>query len=166
MSSLSFKSFLNEAKNLHLEHAEDLLFDLGVEGARKAIFFLRDVRDMLTIGSAPSKTVASVKYDGCLHEDTVLWTNYGKMTIKQLVDNPSIWDSTYVMAKDLESPIPTNKMVRVISGSKTESTKQWVTVNLENGSHITLTEDHEVHTTNRGWVHAKDLTADDDITEF
>lgn len=64
MPSLSFKSFLNEAKNLHLEHAEDLLFDLGVEGARKAIFFLRDVRDMLTMGSAPSKTVASVKWDG------------------------------------------------------------------------------------------------------
>lgn len=166
MPSLSFKSFLNEAKNLHLEHAEDLIFDLGVEGARKAIFFLRDVRDMLTMGSAPSKTVASVKWDGCLHEDTVLWTNHGKMTIKQLVEHPEIWDTTYVMGKDVDAEIPTNKLTRVIGGSKTNSNKNWVEVVLETGDTLRLTEDHEVHTNNRGWVAAKELNENDDITEF
>jgi intein/homing endonuclease len=29
-----------------------------------------------------------------------------------------------------------------------------------------MTEDHEVFTTNRGWVQAKDLTKDDDIHEI
>ena len=50
-------------KNTHMEHIEDLIFDEGVTGMRRAINFLRDLRDMLA-GSAESKVTATVKWDG------------------------------------------------------------------------------------------------------
>jgi hypothetical protein len=66
----SFKSFLVEAEAVvgvkagHMTHLEDLVFDLGVEGTRKAINFMRDVRDMLSQGTGQKKAVATVKFDG------------------------------------------------------------------------------------------------------
>ena len=66
----NFSSFLKEAQSVvgvkagHMSHAEDLVFDLGVEGTRLAINFLRDVRDMLSQGSGDKKAVTTVKWDG------------------------------------------------------------------------------------------------------
>jgi hypothetical protein len=168
----SFYSFLKEAQSVvgvksgHMSHAEDLVFDLGVEGTRKAIFFLRDVRDMLSQSTGTKKAVATVKWDGCLHPDTVLWTNFGEMTIKQLIENPDIWEETYVMGKDLESDIQIVKLTKLLSGSLSKSDKKWVEVQFENNQTLKLTEDHEIHTKNRGWVKAKDLIPDDDVTEM
>ena len=60
---LSLKSYIKEEKNTHMEHAEDLIFNEGVAGARKAINFLRDLRDMLA-GNSKNKITATVKWDG------------------------------------------------------------------------------------------------------
>jgi hypothetical protein len=60
---LSLKSYIKEEKNTHMEHAEDLIFNEGVAGARKAINFLRDLRDMLA-GNSKTKITATVKWDG------------------------------------------------------------------------------------------------------
>jgi hypothetical protein len=60
---LKLKEYLREEKNTHMEHVEDLLLDGGVNGARKAINFLRDLRDMLA-GHSKSKVTATVKWDG------------------------------------------------------------------------------------------------------
>lgn len=63
-------SFITEAEAVvgvkagHMTHLEDLVFDLGVEGTRKAINFMRDIRDMLSQGSGNKKAVATVKFDG------------------------------------------------------------------------------------------------------
>ena len=46
-----------------MEHLEDILLDGGVDGARKAINFLRDLRDMLA-GHSKSKITATLKWDG------------------------------------------------------------------------------------------------------
>lgn len=59
-----FIQHLEEEKNVHMEHSEDLVFNLGVEGTRQAILFLRDVRDMLSVGSANKNVVTTVKWDG------------------------------------------------------------------------------------------------------
>ena len=59
----NFKSYLTEAKNTHMEHLEDLVFLEGVAGTRKAINFLRDVRNMLA-GHSNGKVTATVKWDG------------------------------------------------------------------------------------------------------
>jgi hypothetical protein len=59
----SLKTYLQEEKNVHMEHLEDVVFNDGVEGARKAINFLRDLRDMLA-GHSQTKLTATVKWDG------------------------------------------------------------------------------------------------------
>ena len=60
---ISFKRYIIEQKNTHMEHIEDLVFNEGVKGTRKAIFFLRDLRNMLA-GHTTSPVIATVKWDG------------------------------------------------------------------------------------------------------
>ena len=63
---LSFRQYLIEAapiKNLHLEHIEDEIFNLGVRGARESINFLRSLRDMLS-GDSQTPVTVTVKFDG------------------------------------------------------------------------------------------------------
>ena len=61
----SFKKFLNEEKNLHLEHIEDEVLNNGVDGTRQAINFLRGLRDMLAGSTKSGKQVRiTVKWDG------------------------------------------------------------------------------------------------------
>jgi hypothetical protein len=61
----SFKQFLNEDKNLHLEHLEDEVLNNGVDGTRQAINFLRGLRDMLAGSIKGGKQVRiTVKWDG------------------------------------------------------------------------------------------------------
>ena len=52
------------AKNTHLEHLEDDIFNQGFAGAKNAIEFLKSLRDMLTTGSGGSNTKVTVKWDG------------------------------------------------------------------------------------------------------
>lgn len=61
----SFKKFLEEqtVKNTHLEHLEDAILNAGVEGAKQAINFIRDIRDMLA-GKTKSPVNVTVKWDG------------------------------------------------------------------------------------------------------
>ena len=60
---LNFKEYLAEAKNLHMEHAEDDILNGGVEGTRNSINALRAVRDMLA-GHSEKKVNVTVKWDG------------------------------------------------------------------------------------------------------
>lgn len=60
---LSLKSYLAEEQNTHMEHMEDLPFNEGVDGMRKAINTLRSLRDMLA-GNGKSAMTATVKWDG------------------------------------------------------------------------------------------------------
>lgn len=59
----TFNRFIVESKNTHMEHIEDLIFNEGVAGTRKAINFLRNLRDMLA-GNATSSMSRTVKWDG------------------------------------------------------------------------------------------------------
>ena len=55
---------LNEgAKNIHLEHIEDEIFNTGVEGGRGAINFILSLSKMLSSGTKSSTNV-TVKWDG------------------------------------------------------------------------------------------------------
>ena len=58
----SFKGFLTQDKNTHLEHLEDDIINRGAKGGENAINFLKSVRDMLAgSGNTPNITV---KWDG------------------------------------------------------------------------------------------------------
>ena len=59
----SFKQYLNEAKNTHLEHLEDEIINNGYQGGINAIEFLKSIRNML-VGSSRRKLNLSVKWDG------------------------------------------------------------------------------------------------------
>ncbi len=148
-----------------MTHLEDLVLDGGVDGTRQAINFLRSLRDMFS-GHASKSVDTTVKWDGCLHEDTVVLTNKGEMTIKEIVDRTDLYGELRIMGKELDSPLQYDHMVPLIEGHVSEGIKSWVEIEVENGSTIKLTEDHEVHTTNRGWVKAGELNEDDDITEL
>lgn len=159
---LKFDQFLTESKNTHMEHLEDNILNAGVEGARQSINYLRSLRDMLAGNSAKSVNV-TIKWDGCVHEDTTLITNLGEMTIREIYEVEHLWDTILVKGFDFD----TNSVVMtpLLGASAEEGSKEWVEVITENGS-ILLTEDHEVHTSNRGWVKANELSEDDDITEL
>ena len=60
---MNFKQHIVEAKNTHMTHIEDMVIDGGVQGARSAIFALRDLRDMLAGHTNDNKQV-TVKWDG------------------------------------------------------------------------------------------------------
>ena len=52
------------AKNTHLEHLEDDIFNQGYAGATNALNFLQSLRDMLSSGKGGSNTKVTVKWDG------------------------------------------------------------------------------------------------------
>ena len=52
------------AKNTHLEHLEDDIFNQGFAGAKNSINFLKSLEDMLTTGHGGSNTKVTVKWDG------------------------------------------------------------------------------------------------------
>ena len=60
---MNLKTHIAEAKNTHMTHIEDMVIDGGVDGARSAIFALRDLRDMLAGHTNDNKAV-TVKWDG------------------------------------------------------------------------------------------------------
>ena len=59
----SFKQYLNESKNTHLEHLEDEIINNGYQGGVNAVEFLKSIRNML-VGSSRRKLNVSVKWDG------------------------------------------------------------------------------------------------------
>jgi len=58
-----FENFIVEQKNTHMEHVEDMMFNDGVEGTRKAILFLSSLRNMLA-GNTNQNISRTVKWDG------------------------------------------------------------------------------------------------------
>ncbi len=118
--------------------------------------------------SSSSKTALNIttKWDGCLHEDTIILTNMGEMSIKEIVSRTDLYGELKVMGKELNSPLQFDHMVPLIEGFESQSEKKWVEIELENGSTLKLTEDHEVYTVNRGWVKAIELSENDDISEL
>ena len=60
---MKFKTYLEEQKNTHMEHLEDVVLNGGVEGTRFAIDYIRNVRDMLA-GHSKRAVNITVKWDG------------------------------------------------------------------------------------------------------
>lgn len=168
---LKFKEFkeyllLNEEQNTHMEHIEDLVFNEGVDGTRRAINFLRDLRDMLA-GNSKSKIQSTVKWDGCVHEDTIVKTTMGDMSIKEIVNREDLWGELEIYGTNLKNSLQYDSTSILIAGNKNEEgTKDWVEITLEDGTILKVTEDHQFFTNNRGWVEAKNLNETDDIKEL
>lgn len=140
-------------------HLEDLVFFYGSAGTLEA---LNHIKEIATEEGA--KTIR-MKWDGCLHEDTILKTNIGDLTIKEVIklhESDSL--NLKVYGKDLK--IDQDILTEVLGTSISVGIKKWVELTLENGSTVKLTEDHEVLTSNRGWVAAGNLITEDNIVEM
>jgi len=158
----SFNQFLTEdaTKNLHLEHLEDLVFFYGIDGMRSGINFLRSIRDMLS-GKSTKKVDLHVKWDGCLHKDTLLVTNEGEKTISEIIENWHMNSELMVLSYDEEFGV--DDYVPILDCFHTLSEKRWVKIELENGENIICTEDHQFKLENGCWVRASDLCENDDL---
>lgn len=150
----------NVKKLKHLEHIMDGVLLMGFEGARESIEILRDIRDTLR-GEENDDLTLSLKWDGCIHSDTLIETSEGPVKVSEVVQNPTKYQiMTYNTATE------TNEYSPVVGTSVSLPVKEWIQITLENGETVKLTEDHEVYVVERGWVKAKDLEEGDDIKEM
>lgn len=143
---------LLEAK-ARIEHPEDMILDGGVQGARTALQILQ--------ATADRPQSVSVKFDGCVHPDTVLSTDKGEMTIKQLIDSK---EKCQVLTYNFDTHQEEYNLAR--APRINSNNKKWVMITLDNGAELRVTEDHEVYIENKGWIEAKDILPGDDIKEF
>ena len=98
----------------------------------------------------------------CLSGDTLIQTENGEIPIKVLVDLhkktgscPKVW--TY------DEKTATRELMSVEAADLTRKNAELIKLELEDGSIIKLTPDHQVYTKNRGYVEAAKLTEDDDL---
>lgn len=151
-----------DGKNLHLEHLDDEIWNRGYNGAVEAINYLEGATNLLK-GDTTQRYFATKKWDGCIHPDLQLNTDKGQLRIEEVIDRHNGGELFNVLSHNMENSI--DEMVPIIAANKQVGHKQWIEIELENGDLLRLTEDHEVFTTNRGWIKAKDLTIEDDIKE-
>jgi hypothetical protein len=167
----SFIEFINEgyktAANTHMRHIDDLILYGGVEGARDAINALRNMRDILG-GSAAKSVDVSLKADGCVSPDTILVTENGEMTILEYIekytDNIGVATGPKILARNIDQN--RDEYTSVEFGVAKVGSKLWIRLDLENGTSLKLTEDHEVYLNNKTWKPAKDLINGDDIYQI
>ena len=152
----------SKSQNGHITHFEDVLFYGGVKGVKAAI------NRIVQLIKNPKNLKVSYKLDGCVHGDTLIATNKGDIPISDIVDNNNnIQKDLKVIGRNFEfEDLAFDSIGSLINVSKNNGDKNWIEIELEDGSKIKLTEDHEVHTRNRGWVEAGKLTEKDDLTEI
>jgi hypothetical protein len=147
----------SEEKLTHLEHAEDHVINDGMEGFAHAYHNLEDVKDQ--VNGKKNKTKIATKYDGCLHEDTVILLNNGdEKTIKEIITSWSLANPCVAIGVDDNNNIIHTPIVDYLAAI---TPKSWVRVDGIDG-YILLTEDHQVMT-DRGWVQAGNLIVGDII---
>lgn len=162
--SPSFRKYISEAKvNKHLTHIEDSMYIDGYAGFMSSMCVLGNVVNTLS-GNSTSRSDITSKADGCVHEDTVLMTCRGEMTIREFHDRFSSGEQLSVMGKDEQKSL--DIMTNVHNSYASHGHKEWIKITTECGDSLVITTDHEIHTTNRGWIKAIDIKPGDDITEL
>ena len=152
-----------DGKNVHLDHVEELIFMQGAAGRDRVVNTLAQLLEDLE-GSSDSGAAVTTKWDGCIHPDLLIKTNRGLLRIEEVIDRVNSGETFEVLQRDLNTNQVT--MLPILKAAKKNGEKLWIAVELENGEVLRLTEDHEVYTSNRGWIAAKDLNENDDILEI
>jgi hypothetical protein len=152
LSQLFAPLTLLEAK-ARIEHPEDLLFDYGLRGAKTALQILQ------TTAHQPQSV--SIKFDGCVHPLTVLLTDKGEITIKEIIDSAT---PVNILTYNFKTGIEEYNVAHYPRINN--NNKNWVMIELENGAQLRVTEDHEVFVEGKGWLEAKNLKPGDDIKEY
>ena len=85
---------------------------------------------------------ATLKIDGCLDESTLIETEKGLMSIKQIVDSRCIGLKVLTLDVDIRK-IEYQPILNVFANENT-SQKEWYEVELEDGSVLKLTGNHKI----------------------
>jgi hypothetical protein len=151
---ISFKEYFILTEGARIQHAEDVIFWEGSRGAMRALKALDNLQNNF-------KNV-TIKWDGCVHKETILETDKGYKSINEVIDLAQSGVVVMVRAHDLANNV--DVMTEVINTNRHHGNKEWVKIQLEDGSYLPpVTIDHEIYTINRGWVPAGELTDADEI---
>lgn len=139
----------------HIDHLEENILNKGKQGVKEA---LSQIEASISYFVSESDYKISTKFDGCIHPDTMLVTKTGNKSIIDIINDnqPTVvlgYDEAAQQDVWIEAKLP-----RINSNNK-----NWVEVELEDGTSLKCTEDHRVFTVNRGWVEARELTVEDDL---
>jgi major membrane immunogen (membrane-anchored lipoprotein) len=104
------------------------------------------------------------KLDGCLSGDTYVYTELGKMTMKQLYESDARFVASYdpsCQKVEFKKILGKYKNAHDVNPNKN---KKWMRITLESGKTINLTFDHRVFLPDLGvWREAKDLETEDKL---
>ena len=153
---------VTEAKVTKVVKARELwnqIIDSAWTSAEPGLLFWDTVKKMTPTQVYEHKGYGNVSTNPCVTGDTIVRTNAGPKTVKELSDNKA---NFYVQAFDIE----TNEIViKPAIAFKTKDNAKILQITTKSGKKIKLTPDHRVYT-QRGWVEAGDLTKEDKILSF
>lgn len=115
-----FNNFIIEEKNTHMYHVEELIFREGVAGTRKAINFLRDLRDMLA-GHSKDAISRTVKWDGAPAVFVGIDPSDGKFFVAKkgvFNKNPKVYKTPEDVKADTSGDLQTKLLVALQEFSK------------------------------------------------
>ena len=116
----NFKSFIIESKNTHMYHIEELIFNEGVKGTRRAINFLRDIRDMLS-GHSKQHVSKTVKWDGAPAVFAGIDPTDGKFFVAKkgvFNKNPKVYKTPEDVKADTSGDLQTKLLIALREFSK------------------------------------------------
>lgn len=150
---------LEEAKVTKVVKARELwnqIIDAAWTSAEPGLLFWDTVKKMTPTQAYESVGYGNVSTNPCVTGDTLVQTNAGSKTVKELSDNNAKF---YVQSFDIEL----NRVVeKPAIAFKTKDNAKILQVTTKSGKKIKLTPDHRVYT-QRGWVEVGDLIKQDKI---
>ena len=134
----------------------DQIIDAAWSSAEPGLLFWDTVKRNTPTEAYADKGYGSVSTNPCVTGDTVVITNAGSKTVKELADENAQFT---VRSHDLE----TNKVeFNRATAFKTKENAELLQLTTKSGKKIKLTPDHRVYT-QRGWIEAGDLQKGDKV---
>ncbi len=96
----------------------------------------------------------------CLDENSIITTDHGPLTIKELKENDKYKNVKIVTYNTATDELEYSDIVKIF---KTKENADVIKLNFEDGTSLTLTPDHLVYTENRGWIKAALLKKEDNV---
>lgn len=100
-----------------------------------------------------------VSTNPCVTGDTIVKTDKGDISIKELIDKVNNNETINVLSYNINND--KIEYQRVNDGMLTRKNTNIIEIETEDGQKLKLTPDHKVYTENRGYVNASELTNDD-----
>lgn len=95
----------------------------------------------------------------CVAGDTIIGTDKGKLTIKEVIERLNNGEEFNVLSYDINND--NVEYQKITKGLLTRKNANIIELETDDGEKIKLTPDHKVYTENRGWIEASKLTKDD-----